>query len=134
MSNCFLGIFSRNTTFLQNLDLALLEQRLSRGDENIPLPGLRSPKKPRLNRANSNTLVALLLYSCEAKIGWIHFFMQDSEKTSFFLFMNRLNFHKPQVLLWWIEIFWTSSRFVMCSLWFVILFVDDGLAQTHVPV
>ena len=47
-------IFSSNTTFLQNLkNVALLEQKLDRGDENIP-PGLRSPKKPRLNRVNDN--------------------------------------------------------------------------------
>ena len=41
----FFGIFSRNTTFLQNLkDLALLEQKLGRGNEDIP-PRPEEPQK-----------------------------------------------------------------------------------------
>ena len=39
---------------LQNLkNVALLEQKLDSGDEIIP-PGLKSPKKSRLNRVNVN--------------------------------------------------------------------------------
>ena len=49
----FFRTFSWYTTFPQSFkSLSLLEQKLGRGDENIP-PGLRSPKKPRPNRVNN---------------------------------------------------------------------------------
>ena len=55
----FFGTFSWYTTFPQSFKLlSLLEQKLGRGDENIP-PGLRSPKKPRPNRVKSFSQINL---------------------------------------------------------------------------
>ena len=60
------GTFSWYTTFPQSFkSLSLLEQKLGRGDENIP-PGLRSPKKPRPNRVKRKVFLVILQNSQES--------------------------------------------------------------------